>query len=61
VFRAPYFPVDGPIEFVFNTIEQALGSYFYTVRTDAELVQAVNTVIGQIATFVPYFVNCGYT
>jgi hypothetical protein len=24
VFRAPYYPVDGPIEYVFNTIEQAL-------------------------------------
>jgi hypothetical protein len=60
VFRAPYYPVDGLIEFVFNTIEQALGSYLYTVRTDVELVEAVNTVIGQIETFVPYFVNCGY-
>jgi hypothetical protein len=60
VFRAPYYPVDDLIEFVFNTIEQALGSYLYTVRTDVELVEAVNTVIGQIETFVPYFVNCGY-
>jgi transposase len=24
VFRAPYWPVDGPIEYVFNTIEMAL-------------------------------------
>jgi hypothetical protein len=60
VFRAPYYPVDGPIEFVFNTIEQALGSYFYTVRTDNELMQAVYTEIGKMETFVPYFVNCGY-
>jgi hypothetical protein len=60
VFRAPCYPVDGSIEFVFNTIERALGSYFYTVRTDNELMQAVYTEIGKMETFVPYFLNCGY-
>eukprot|EP00537_Pseudo-nitzschia_pungens_P001385 CAMPEP_0172378124 /NCGR_PEP_ID=MMETSP1060-20121228/69262_1 /TAXON_ID=37318 /ORGANISM="Pseudo-nitzschia pungens, Strain cf. cingulata" /LENGTH=146 /DNA_ID=CAMNT_0013105839 /DNA_START=815 /DNA_END=1256 /DNA_ORIENTATION=- len=31
VFRAPYYPVDGPIEYVFNTIEMALSYRMYDI------------------------------
>lgn len=60
VFRAPYYPVDGPIEFVFNTIEQRLNDYQYTVTTGGQLVQAVNTIVTGMHDFENYFIHCGY-
>ena len=41
VFRALYYPVDGPIEFVFNCIEQQLKGFLYAVKTQADLQTAV--------------------
>lgn len=60
VFRAPYYPVNGPIEFVFNTIEQSLCQYQYSVTDGVALRQAVNTSIPGIHDFVDYFIHCGY-
>lgn len=61
VFRAPYYPVDGPIEYVFNTIEQGLTDYQYIVNDGEGLRQAVNTIVTRIDNFREYFVHCGYT
>lgn len=60
VFRAPYYPVDGPIEFVFNTIEQRLSDYQYVVLDGNSLRQAVNTIITTMDHFEEYFIHCGY-
>lgn len=60
VFRAPYYPVDGPIEFVFNTIKQRLTEYQYTVVEDNGLTQAVNTIVASMIDFSEYFTHCGY-
>eukprot|EP00536_Pseudo-nitzschia_multiseries_P016578 jgi/Psemu1/46739/gm1.46739_g len=37
VFRAPYYPVDGPIEYVFNTIEMALSYQMYEISNIGNL------------------------
>ena len=61
VFRAPYYPIDGPIEFVFNTVEAYLAINMYNVQnTGISLRHWTMNGIGNITTFVPYFNNCGY-
>ena len=61
VYRAPYHPIDGPIEFVFNTVQAFLVINMHRVRNNAAtLVQITNLAIASIPTFIPYFSNCGY-
>jgi hypothetical protein len=62
VFRAPYFPVDGLIEYFFNYVQQQLTSLeLYRVRTPQQLRQAINQICqcanGQLD---GYFEHCGY-
>jgi len=60
VFRAPYYPIDGPIEYVFNTI-QGLLRYRNSLITDtATLKNEIDNAIVAIPTFAPYFINCGF-
>jgi transposase len=60
VFRAPYYPVDGPIEYVFNTIQQELRMRVHTISTENDLVAAIQAIIANIPDFVNYFAHCGY-
>jgi hypothetical protein len=61
VFRAPYWPVDGPIEHVFNTIEGALARRMYQIDGLNDVTTHVLAVIRQMPNFVNYFLNCGCT
>ena len=50
IFRAPYYPVDGPIEYSFNTLfQQELNKKMHEVRTHPQLQEAVPDIISQIA------------
>ena len=60
VFRAPYYPVDGPIEYVFNTLQCFLRIHNGSIACGPTLLQAINVGIGNITTFTPYFAHCGY-
>jgi hypothetical protein len=62
VFRAPYYPVDVPIEYSFNTVQQELNKKVYGIKTHPQLQQAVFEIIGQMAQqgFERYFTHCGY-
>ena len=60
VFRAPYWPVDGPIEFVFNTIQTLVRARLYEIRTSEDLVRAIYCSIASIDSFANYFINCGF-
>jgi hypothetical protein len=60
VFRAPYYPVDGPIEYVFNTIQCMLKIRMDSIHDGGTLVAQLNSCIVSIPTFEPYFVNCGF-
>ena len=60
VFRAPYYPIDGPIEYVFNTIQGTLRINMAKIVDGPSLIAEVAAAIGDIKTFVPYFKNCGY-
>ena len=60
VFRAPYWPVDGPIEFVFNTLQTLIRARLYQIRNSEDLVQAMYQAIASIDSFANYFINCGF-
>jgi hypothetical protein len=60
VYRAAYWPVDGPIEYVFNTIEGALAQRMNQIDGLNDVTRHVLAVIRQMPNFVNYFRNCGY-
>ena len=59
VFRAPYYPIDGPIKYVFNTIQGTLRINMNSIVDGPSLVNGVHAAIGDIDTFEPFFINCG--
>ena len=60
VYRAPYWAVDGPIEFVFNTIQTLTRARLYDIMTSQDLVISIQQAIQSIDTFEHYFVHCGF-
>ena len=62
VFRAPYYAVDGAIEYVFNTVQTNLMvEYKNNFHSLDDLRNTVNLlIIGAIPTFRPYFDHVGF-
>ena len=61
MFRAPYNPGDGPIEYFFNTLQQQLSLELHNVRTAADLQQAIQRIVQHTGgRFDLYFNHCGY-
>lgn len=60
-FRAPYHPVDGPIEYVFDTIEHELSMRKYQIYNLEDTRQATIEIINSIVSFENYFINVGFT
>ena len=61
VFRAPYNPWDGPIEYFFNYLQMELSLLLYRIRTPQELQLAINQICqGANGEFGRYFAHCGY-
>ena len=60
IFRAPYYPVDGPIEYVFNTLQCIIKLETHGEIDGPRLVNAIGDAIQSIDDFAPYFVNCGF-
>lgn len=60
VYRAPYWSVDGAIEYVFNTIHTKLQQQYQQISTMDELTNSVNIIIGQFQSFKKYFVHVGF-
>ena len=60
IYRAPYWAVDGSIEFVFNTVQTLCRSRLYEIYTGEDLIQVVYQTIQSISTFAPYFVHVGF-
>ena len=59
-FRAPYYPVDGPIEYVFNTVQATLRLNNRLISDGPSLVDELQNAVGDIDSFVAYFINCGF-
>ena len=60
IFRAPYYPVDGPIEYVFNTLQGILRSNMHNINDHASLLHEIDNGITAMDDFAPYFINCGF-
>ena len=60
VFRAPYWSVDGAIEYVFNTVHTGLLSYYNRINSMEELRNYATLIFNNIPTFAPYFVHIGF-
>ncbi|EJK47066.1 hypothetical protein THAOC_34243 [Thalassiosira oceanica] len=64
VFRAPYWSCDGPIEYVFNTVQLQLQSPEFHNRIDSvdALEDAIDVILGRMATlsFRNYFLDVGF-
>ena len=60
VFRAPYYPIDGPIEYVFNTIQGVLRIRMDVITDGPSLINELNVAIAAVPSFEPYFVNCEF-
>ena len=59
-FRAPYHPIDGPIEYVFNTVQSILTLNMHNITDGPTLRQEILNAVGAIQSFVNYFIHCGY-
>ena len=61
--RAPYWPVDSPIEYVFNQLEQELKRCLYHINTMDDLILHIREAIMNISTQAVQntFIHCGYT
>lgn len=59
-FRAPYYAVDGAIEYVFNNIQTLVRSRLYEVQDGADLLQVITQSIQGIDDFSGFFRNVGF-
>ena len=57
LFRTPYWYVDGPMEYVFNTIHTLLLQYFGTIDDLPVLGNRIDTVIAWMTNFKNYFLH----
>jgi hypothetical protein len=60
VFRAPYWSCDGSIEYVFNTVQTRLQMDVHGVDTVFDLVNKINTIVGNMPSFKRYFIHVGF-
>ena len=59
-FRAPYYPVDGSIEFIFNTLQVLIRSNLYEVNDAETLIQVIQHSIQSMIDFSTYFHHVGF-
>ena len=55
LFRAPYWSIDGPIEYVVNTIHTHLLSFFIQIHDLDQLENCLNKIINDMGGFERYF------
>ena len=60
LFRAPYWSVDGPMEYVFNSIHVFLLDYFRDVDNLDELGTRLDAIIAGMGNFIQYFLHVGF-
>ena len=60
VFRAPFWPVDGAVEYVFNSIQSKLRIYFNRLETMDNLRNRINLAVGGTHSFHRYFEHVGF-
>jgi len=59
VFRAPYYPVDSPIEHVFNTVQVALTLAMFRMNSPEDVKEVFLSSLRRMDNFARYFENVG--
>jgi hypothetical protein len=57
--RAPYHPWDGPIEYIFNRIDQGLQTLLHLIHSEADLYHYIRLIFGTLDQFDATFAHCG--
>ena len=60
VFRAPYYPVDGAIEYVFNVIQCSLRMRLRLIATTDDFIYHLRNIVVNIPTFHVFFEHVGF-
>lgn len=60
LFRAPYWAIDGPMEYVFNTIHVHLLMYHSEVHDLDQLENVTDTIIANMNDWMRYFLHCNF-
>ena len=60
LFRAPYYPVDGPVEYVFDYIENSLRIEMHNIYTIQDVRDKIIDIFNGIDSFAPYFHHVGF-
>ena len=60
LYRAPYWSVDGPMEYVFNTLHTLLLMFFRDCEDLDELANRIDLTIPQMRGFVRYSLHVGF-
>lgn len=60
LFRAPYWSVDGPMEYVFNTIHTLLLAFYNQVQSLDDLDDALDLIIDSLTNFQRYFFHVNF-
>ena len=60
-YRAPYYAVDGAIEYFFNTLQTMLRSNLHRIQDENALLQVMYQCIQSVDTFENYFIKVGFT
>lgn len=59
MFRAPYYPVDSPIEHVFNAVQVDLMLAMYRLELPQHVRDEFYRCLRKMRTFVPFFEHVG--
>ena len=59
VFRAPYHPVDGTIEYIFNVVQCALCIRLRGIKNTDDYIRHLRQIITNMPAFSPYFEHVG--
>ena len=59
-YRAPYWPKDGPIEFVFNAVEGHLRTKSFEINDEFDLEEQIRAGFSAFPDFTEFFRHVGF-
>ena len=59
-FCALYWPTDGAVDYVFNTVQTHLKVFLNQLTTMDKLQKRINLIVGTIPSFCRYFCHVGF-
>ena len=60
VYRAPYWEVDGAIDYVFNTVHTLIEVLFNHIQNIDDLILVVDYIVSRLHSFCLYFEHVGF-